>query len=292
MKIKAFSLLLACAFLTGCSQNNNTTENNVQKATTVSSTEDKTEITELDPFKDITFTFEDQSLDGLLYYYPARTSIVVSSDDERIATLYEENAIRSQISQANIDTIKIKVYVDENKIKEMKDHGIIPIATEKEFDIPVSNNRTLLISKNQLTSENKELIIENIKSNISEAVPDTNTDFEVVKCYMTETNPNINFIQNGYQAENTMSKTNICKITGSEAFMFYSILKNKDEQYFLAICTPKFTNGIVDTEYLEFRLSTYSPEDTWKPSKYYPSEQLAYDDMSKISSPFSLLEIS
>ena len=250
---------------------------------TSENTEISTEINEFDPFSEIDFTFSDTDDMGNEYIYPSKFRVTVSSKDKSLAALYEENVFNAVITRAGTETFTIKITVPEYQMEKMKEFNLVPTITEKEFNIPVSSARMNLISQNQLTEKNRELITESIKNKISETVPDVNSDFEIVKCYMTATNPDIDFLQNGYTTENAMLQSNICNILGSGAYMYYCILKNADEQYFLTDCTPKFREGLVDTESLEIRLSTYCPEDIWNPSSYYPSEQSAYNDMIKKS---------
>ncbi len=304
---KIIPLLLACAFLTGCGKNQTSKTDKIEidasNSSTSSSSSEKEQVV-IDPLSSVSIEVIKEDELGETFTYPSDFKIALNFAQTDIADILSPKDFDMEITKATIDEIFVKVSIEEEVISELENQNYKLSETENEFVVHVADTSAKLISKEQLSQSNKEMLIEAANKYIEEKIKKenddaqnwndtfsdlaannsengmeqsdlTSTSLSLVKCYMTDIASDIDFatVDSSTQecAYDVISEKLECILRTDLNCELDMIFKNNNEQYFYAQCYPKFHNGVVSTDSLQFYSTSYL--DTNGFSLSYPSEE-------------------
>ncbi len=302
---KVSILLAALALISGCVSCGNATSDTSSASSQVFSspsgeddnTDNKDEIIEVDPFENVDIIYNPSTPDYFLSQnsYPINMSFELNFDNSESQFIFSEYSYNMILKEAKTDSVVIDVVIPDEVADAVKEErNIILKSVQKEYIVPL-DCVTNLMREEQLTDANKESIKNAIREEIiseAERLGDNiNTDFEVESTYMSDVDPECDFIADyHFNVTNKEGSIKVCKLDGIDngryrGLYYYMILKNADNEFFGARANPLFYDNscIIETDDYKIDISLYYNN---SPDEGYPSH-LAFSSKESVISSFN-----
>lgn len=266
--LTALTLISGCASCGSNSSATSDTSSQILTSPTEESVETTTEdeLIEVDPFENVDIIFNPSTPDYFLSQnsYPTHMCFDLNYENSESQFVFKEYSYNMILKEANTDSVVIDVIIPDEVADAVKeDKNIILKSLQKEYIVPLECV-TNLMREDQLTDANIELIKNAIQVEIisgAERLGDTiNTDFEVVSTYMSDIDPECDFITDyDFNAINKEGSINVCEVDGIDngryrGLYYYMILKNTDNEFFGVRANPLFYDNTCIIETNDYKI--------------------------------------